>query len=91
MIDTSAALSGPDVFRQVDKYQAFCMVSSKPGRENDMMKRRPRASPVIKIASPACDARPNERCASDRYRSGRLRTFASRFNPERAAAAASAR
>ncbi|MFZ0185912.1 MAG: hypothetical protein WAL72_03075 [Streptosporangiaceae bacterium] len=56
-----------------------------------MMKRRSRASPVIKIASPACDARPNERCASDRYRSGRLRTFASRFNPERAAAAASAR
>ena len=30
------------------------------------MKPRPRASPVIKIASPACDAQPNERCASDR-------------------------
>jgi hypothetical protein len=34
------------------------------------MKRRPRAGRVIKIASPACDARPNERCASDRYPSG---------------------
>ena len=53
--------------------------------------RRPRASPVIKIASPACDAQPNERCASDWYPSGRLRTFASKFHPERAAAAASAR
>ena len=55
------------------------------------MKRRPRASPVINIASPACDAQPNERCASDRYPSGRLRAFASKFRPERAAAAASAR
>ena len=27
------------------------------------MKPRPRATPVIKIASPACDAQPNERCA----------------------------
>ena len=34
------------------------------------MKGRPRASPVIKIASPAYDARPNERGASDRYPSG---------------------
>jgi hypothetical protein len=34
------------------------------------MKRRPRASRVIKIASPACDGRPNERGASDRYPSG---------------------
>jgi hypothetical protein len=34
------------------------------------MKRRPRASRLIKIASPACDARPNERCASGRYPSG---------------------
>ena len=55
------------------------------------MKRRPRASTVIEIASPACAARPNERCASDRYPSGRLRTFASKVHPERAAAAASAR
>ena len=36
------------------------------------MKPRPRASPVIKIASPACDAQPNKRCASDRYSSGAL-------------------
>jgi len=55
------------------------------------MKRRPRVSPLIKIASPACDAQPNERCASDRYLCGRLRTFASKFHPERAAAATSAR
>jgi len=34
------------------------------------MKRRPRASRVIKIVSPACDGRPNERGASDRYPSG---------------------
>ncbi len=55
------------------------------------MQRRPRASPVIKIASPACGGQPNKRCASDRYPSGRLRTFASMSHPERAAAAASAR
>ena len=55
------------------------------------MKRRPRASLVIKIASPAHDAQPNERCASDRYPSDRLRMYASKFHPERAAAAASAR
>jgi hypothetical protein len=55
------------------------------------MKRRPRARPVIKIVSPACDVQPNERCASDRYPSGRLRTIASKFHPERDAAAASAR
>jgi len=55
------------------------------------MKRRPSASPVIKIAGPACDDQPNERCASDRYPSGRLRTFARKLHPERAAAAASAR
>jgi hypothetical protein len=55
------------------------------------MKRRPGASPVIKIASPACDAQPSERCAIDRYPSGRLSMFASKFRPERAAAAASAR
>jgi hypothetical protein len=55
------------------------------------MKRRPRASPAIRIASLACDAQPNERFAGDRYPSGRLRTFASKFHPERAAAAASAR
>jgi hypothetical protein len=34
------------------------------------MKRWPRASRVIKIASPACDAQPNERRASDPYPSG---------------------
>jgi hypothetical protein len=55
------------------------------------MKRRPRASPVIKIASPACDAQPDERVASGRRPSGRLRTFAGEFHPERVAAAASAR
>jgi hypothetical protein len=55
------------------------------------MKRRRRASLFIRIASPACDAQPNERCTSDRYPSGRPRTFASKFHPERAAAAASAR
>ncbi len=55
------------------------------------MKRRRRAGPVIRIASPACDAQSNERCASARYPSGRPRTFASKFHPERAAAAASAR
>jgi hypothetical protein len=55
------------------------------------MKRRRRVSPFIRIASPACDTQPNGRCASDRYPSGRPRTFASQFYPERAAAAASAR
>lgn len=55
------------------------------------MKRPPRASPVIKIASPACDAQPDERCASHRYPSGPLRTFASKFHPGRAAAAGSTR
>jgi hypothetical protein len=54
------------------------------------MKRRPRASPVIRIASPACDAQPNERYAGDRYPSGRRRRFASKSHPERPAAAASA-
>jgi hypothetical protein len=55
------------------------------------MKRGSRASPVIKIGSPARGALPDERCASDRYPSGRLRMYASKFHPERAAAAASAR
>ncbi len=55
------------------------------------MKRRPSASPLIKIASLACDTQPSERCASDRYPSGRRRTFASKSHPELAAAAASAR
>jgi len=55
------------------------------------MRRRTRAGPVITIARPACDAQPNEQCASDRYSSGRLRTFATKFRPGRAAAAASAR
>jgi hypothetical protein len=54
------------------------------------MKRRPRASPVITIASPTRNAWPNQRCASDRYPYGRLRTFASEFHPGWAAAAASA-
>ena len=55
------------------------------------MKRRPRASPVIKIASPSCNAQPDEQCASERYPSCRPRTAAGKFHPERAAAAASAR
>jgi hypothetical protein len=88
---TGPLMSGPDLIRQVDKYQTICMVSSKPTREGGTMKRRPRASPVITIASPARDARPNQRCASDWYLCGRLRTFASKFHPEWAAAAASAR
>jgi hypothetical protein len=52
-----------------------------------MMRRGPRASPVIKIAGPACGVLPDERCASDRYPFGRPRTFASEFHSERAAAA----
>ena len=55
------------------------------------MKRGPRASPVIKIGSPACDAQPGERCVGDQYPCGRPGTFASEFCPGRAAAAASAR
>jgi hypothetical protein len=55
------------------------------------MRGRPSASPVIKIACPACGALPDERCASERYPSGRPGTSASKFHPERAAAAASAR
>jgi hypothetical protein len=66
------------------------MVSSKPRREGGTMKCGSRASPAIKIACPACDALPDEQCASDRYPAGRLGTFASEFRPERAAAAASA-
>ena len=50
------------------------------------MKRGSRASPVIKIASPVRGALPNERRASDRYPSGRLRTFGSEFRPDRAGA-----
>ena len=49
------------------------------------------ASLVIKIARPARCALPNARCASNRYPSGRPRTFASECHLERAAAAASAR
>ena len=56
-----------------------------------MMTRRSRASPVIKIACPARGASPDERCASDQCPSGRPRTSASEFRPERAAAAAGAR
>ena len=55
------------------------------------MKQRPKASHIIKIASPACDARQDGQCASDRYPSCRLRTAAGKFLSERAAAAASAR
>ena len=51
----------------------------------------PGASPVIKIAWPACDALPNQRCAGDRHPSGRPGTFATEFCPELGAAAASAR
>jgi len=55
------------------------------------MKQRSIASPVVTIGCPACEAPPNERCASDRYPSGRPRPFTSEFHPVRAAAAASAR
>jgi hypothetical protein len=55
------------------------------------MKRRPRASPVIKIASPACGVLPDERYARDRCRVGRMGTSASELRPGRAAAAASTR
>jgi hypothetical protein len=54
------------------------------------VKPRSIASPVT-TGCPACDALPNERCASDRYLSSRTKTFTSEFHPERAAAAASAR
>ena len=55
------------------------------------MKPGSRASPVIKIACPACGSLPDERCASDRCPCGRPGMFASEFHPGRAAAAASAR
>ena len=55
------------------------------------MTRGRKASPVIKIACPACSALPNARCVGDRHPSGRPGTFASECHPERAAAAASAR
>jgi hypothetical protein len=55
------------------------------------MTRGPSARPVIKIARPACSAPPDPQWAGDRYLSGRPRTFASEFRPERSAAAASAR
>jgi hypothetical protein len=55
------------------------------------MKRGSRASPVVKIACAAPSALPNDRRASDRYPSGRPRTFASEFHPEGAAAPTSAR
>jgi len=55
------------------------------------MNRGPGASPVITIACSVCGARPDERCASYRYPGGRPRTFASEFNPDRAAAAVGAR
>jgi hypothetical protein len=48
---------------------------------------RQHASPVIKTACPLCDALPNERCADDRYPSGRPRAFAREFHAERVAAA----
>jgi hypothetical protein len=50
------------------------------------MKRRSIAGPVMP-GCPACDGQPNERRASDRYLSGRARTFTSEFDPGRAAAA----
>jgi hypothetical protein len=49
------------------------------------------ASPVIKIACPARSALQDTRCVSDRYPAGGPETFASEGQPERAAAAASAR
>jgi hypothetical protein len=66
------------------------VLPSLDGRSGTM-KPGPRASPVIKIASVACDARPNEQRTGDPYLVGRLRTFAGEVCPERAAAAASAR
>ncbi len=51
------------------------------------MKRGSRASLVINIACPACSALPNQRCASDRYPSGRPEASARESCPERAAAA----
>jgi len=54
------------------------------------MKRGSRASLVIKVAWP-CGARPDERCTSGRYSSGRPGTFASEIGAGRAAAATSAR
>ncbi|HEY6312867.1 MAG TPA: hypothetical protein VIY52_18985 [Streptosporangiaceae bacterium] len=55
------------------------------------MKRRSRASPVVKIACLARSALPDERYAGDRHSCGRTGTFASGFGPGRAAAAVSAR
>ena len=55
------------------------------------MRRRPRASPVVTTATPARDARPDGNCAGGRYSSGRPGTFAGKFRPGRAAAAANAR
>jgi len=55
------------------------------------MRRRPRASPVVTTATPARDARPDGHCAGGRYSSGRPGTFAGKFRPRRAAAAANAR
>ena len=55
------------------------------------MKQQSMASPVVTIGFPAREASPDERCASDRYPSGRPSPFTSEFHPVRAAAAASAR
>jgi hypothetical protein len=48
---------------------------------------RMHASPVIKRPCTECDALPNERCADDRYPSGRPRVYAPDFHPARVAAA----
>jgi hypothetical protein len=54
------------------------------------MKRGSRASPVIKVACPACGALLDEPCTSGRYSAGHPGTLASEICPERAAAATSA-
>jgi hypothetical protein len=55
------------------------------------MRRQPRARPVIKIACLTRGAPAGQRRAPDRFPAGHPGTFASRFCPERAPAAASAR
>ncbi len=45
------------------------------------------AQPAIKTPCPTCDALPNERCADDRYPSGRPRAYAPDFHHARVLAA----
>jgi hypothetical protein len=51
------------------------------------MRGRPRAIPVIKIARPARDALPGERCDGGRHPSGRTGTSSGEFRPGQALAA----